>query len=136
MDISETYIKMCEKAEEIQKLRPRPNESEPDDYLYTSFFFNSTNRHIEILKWDNDEDHPIIGGYGDRGNTFIWLPRQDQLQEMIEYVSHRKEAVNFAYWINDLPGVYSWSMEQLWLSYVMKTKYNEAWNGTNWIEEQ
>jgi hypothetical protein len=37
MDISETYIKMCEKAEEIQILQPKPKHNEWDRD-YTSFF--------------------------------------------------------------------------------------------------
>jgi len=28
------------------------------------------------------------------------------------------------------------SMEQLWLAFVMKEKYNKIWNGENWIKEK
>jgi hypothetical protein len=26
-----------------------------------------------------------------------------------------------------------WSMEKLWLSYVMKEKYGKSWNGQEWV---
>ena len=28
------------------------------------------------------------------------------------------------------------SMEQLWLAFVMKEKYEKTWDGTNWIENK
>ena len=64
MDTSKEYIKMCQMAKEIQKLKPSPES-------------------VEILKWDNDEHRFIIGDYYDFEEGAIWLPRQDQLQEII-----------------------------------------------------
>lgn len=66
----------------------------------------------------------------------IWLPRQDQLQEMLSIKDVPLQSVawvgyllcllqyDFARWTT--------SMEQLWLAFVMKEKYNKVWNGDNW----
>jgi hypothetical protein len=76
-----------------------------------------------------------------------WLPRQDQLQEMIiienakfpVYVLERK----FNTFIDHIGEIYHpkiWqkfdSMEQLWLVFVMKEKFNKIWDGETWIEEK
>jgi len=107
MDTSETYIKMCEKAEEIQKLAPNPLYSSHDWF-------------VERI----------------RGNVPVWLPRQDQLQDMITdrpmsglLLDFRDSALAFL-WGDGLD-----SMEQLWVAFVMKEKYNKVWNGEGWIED-
>ena len=82
MDTSEEYIKMCQKATEVQAL------CEAD---------------VEIE------------------SPSIWLPRQDQLQGMVEYTV----------------GVNKFnSMEQLWLAFVMSEKYNKKWDGKDWIKKR
>jgi len=73
------------------------------------------------------------------------LERQDQLQKMIPDHSF----LNLVHWvwyefaISDGDGsVFATpkylrniaSMEQLWLAFVMKEKYNKVWNGEDWIE--
>ena len=69
--------------------------------------------------------------------SFIWLPRQDQLQEMV---------INSDYAMTYCSRLWDWagkqmsghyvmkfaSMEQLWLALVMKEKYNKTWNGETW----
>ena len=116
MDTSETYIKMCEKAENILP-------------------------HINI----EPEDFMMNGSRGSMGAS-IWLPRQDQLQEMVPH----NEKNNFD-WMCQLSKLeaftvenydhgqrypeYIWNFstwEQLWLAYVMKEKYNKVWNGEDW----
>ena len=112
MDTSETYIKMCEKAEEIQKLAPNPLYSSHDWF-------------VERI----------------RGNVPVWLPRQDQLQETVHpsdctYAISYCLLDNFIDWYqsrcyDELARVYS--MEQLWLAFVMKEKHNKGWNGSEWV---
>jgi len=141
MDTSETYIKMCEKAEEIQKLRK--------DWVVGDIYFI----HYCPTGWiayasigcsgedcgslqDMSEDRLI------RLDGETWLPRQDQLQEMAEVKSSGRLIYEFHYWyINHLVGVpidenekyfFQMSMEQLWLAFVMKEKCNKIWNGTDW----
>ncbi len=110
MDTSETYVKMCEKAEEIQSLMPK-----------------------------------IIGS-PEEENRKVWLPRQDQLQEMLGF--NTVATVNnqwygggplgliqaFNHFISSLrtDEIAFRSMEQLWLAFVMKEKHNKMWDGELW----
>ena len=102
MDTTKEYIKMCD-CSEIQR-RWRADE----------FDFFVCSCHKERCNCQGGE------------TSEIWLPRQDQLQDMIP-IQH--EFV--------LGGVYcacqkEWSLEQLWLSYVMAELYNKKWNGEEW----
>ena len=124
MDTSETYIKMCEKAEEIQGQR-KDNQSH-------QFFC------CRICGEIASED---TGSYWvdcdcTRTNTeLIWLPSQDQLQEMVkeEYGYDWYLAWLFGAWCSDLgEDRETKSMEQLWLAFVVKEKYNKVWNGEDW----
>ena len=146
MDTSKQYVEMCSKAKEIQDLQPVIKDTwDDEDYRYTSFYY-FPNEHdtenggsIRIFKWDNDECHPIIGDYHDNAEGCIWLPRQDQLQNMIEgNLNHLILSFQDFYMENcvfdqkfDADKI---SMEQLWLAFVMKEKYSKIWNGTDWIE--
>ncbi len=134
MDISETYIKMCEKAEEIQELVTSLEDAQ-------SFF------HI----WPN---HPK------RLKLIVWLPRQDQLQKMGLPVIKEGQKYTHAFVKGEHPdrfinaclieeffdfctGTYSSkklyaydnfnSMEQLWLAFVMKEMFGKSWNGEEWV---
>lgn len=147
MDNSGTTIKMCEKAEEIQSLRSAVFESQTRDSSdYESNFEKflgdwfwcigeGGKAGIEILKYDNDEDRYMLGGYGDKWRKIIWLPRQDQLQEMIE--KHLWQLnFDFIRWLCDEPydghirhkHLDYTSMEQLWLAFVMRECYNKVWS--------
>ena len=108
MDTSEQYIKMCD-TPEIQE----EHDITPEDFL------GSPN-----------------GPFAES----IWLPRQDQLQEMVG--SDMGELYHI-FWKN-MSVVSSYertpytdkctSMEQLWLAFVMKEKYNKTWDGDKWIK--
>ena len=113
------YIKMCEKAVEIQEQRN-----------VLAFVPNGS----DTICWCGADT------YSDGKNGAIWLPRQDQLQEMF----------NFPYgtakdWLWTLLDVIhkfgfnskfkEWipcSMEQLWLAFIMKEKYNKVWTNNEW----
>jgi len=113
MDTTKKNILMCEKAVEVQKLRPRPGS---DDI---------PNIHVS-------------------GTPNIWLPRQDQLQGMVIDLPRIKNFNGL------LPEIYQfacnttiaiknnvnpdWSMEQLWLAFVMKEKFKKIWDGKDWIK--
>ena len=90
--------------------------------------------------------------YDFSNNIFLWLPRQDQLQEMLgETHSVRPiSLVGFLHQVlnEDLTCTEEvpcngcveeakyWrsfgSMEKLWLAFVMKEKFNKAWDG-KWL---
>ena len=80
-----------------------------------------------------------------RHNNTLWLPRQDQLQDILDenYVHIIGEFKKFAYSeynnsVFSACGTFcpteNGSMEQLWLAFVMNEKYNKVWDGTKWIK--
>ena len=94
--------------------------------IQTNREYHATNKDF----WDNDR---------------IWLPRQDQLQEMLfpkikedeDITARHKIRVKYYYWYL-LDGIEHKSMsgEQLWLAFVMKEKFNKTWKGKDWIEDK
>jgi hypothetical protein len=123
---------MCEKAEEIQKIAPKVE----DDSGYGSFFFNADEDSVNLHHYDNDEGCNIIGGYYARDERQIWLPRQDQLQKMIgdkpayQYPLGKCIAIQKFAFSNDAHALFS--MEQLWLAFVMFERYKKKWTGSEW----
>jgi hypothetical protein len=116
MDTSEKYILMCQEAKEIQELH---NWQVGDYYAYyvgqwySSVFighayYAMTNQEVQYSDW-------------------IWLPRQDQLQEIavkifdedISFI-HVIMQLHFTNWHDCHPWDLDWSMEQAWLEFVME----------------
>lgn len=168
MDTSETYIKMCERAPKIQELLSR-NEGylhsreerrdgliEPYPYLAVydgrptcpkcdvwrdAKFCPECGTKVEKFVGKPDI---AFGGACERNlkeDKVIWLPRQDQLQEIylndMPDGTYRKiatlaEEFHDYHETHGYPS-YAGSMEQLWLAFVMKEKYNKTWNGESWI---
>jgi len=63
------------------------------------------------------------------------LERQDQLQEMVDWVSFTVSNRNNQWRMNANHEIYlADSMEQLWLAFVMKEKFGKVWDGENWIK--
>ena len=123
MDTSKEYILMCEKAGEIQKLW---------EYRKRGDFcvFKNTNN-LWVIGCSNQFKNPVSENYS-------WLPRQDQLQEMVLKNNTKVYSLGqFTKWVlediccNNMEAN-KWSMEQLWLAFVMKEKYNKVWNGKEW----
>ena len=76
----------------------------------------------------------------ERYTHWVWLPRQDQLQEMItgdEYL-YRTEFGNSSGALFEAitefahRGDYGKSFEMLWLIFVMERKFKKFWNGLSW----
>jgi len=110
---------MCEKAVEI-----RANWVwESGDFVY-DFTLEAIGDHTNMPK----------------SKSTIWLPRQDQLQEMCAGGcpgGYMKMLVKICGW-DGVTYSSDWaikfkSMEQLWLAFVMKEKYNKTWNGKEWV---
>ena len=121
MDTSESYIKMCEQAKEIQAIC---------NYNRYDYFGVRNSKHT--FRWDiNNKPR----------DEYIWLPRQDQLQEMAEPISKDELIRRFFEWYHhwfmsqDAPTACHTSMEQLWLAFVMKEKYNKIWSNGDWIKK-
>jgi hypothetical protein len=73
----------------------------------------------------------------------LWLPRQDQLQTIIEpdnarvylLMGNAMEESYHDYSKNSkvkAPELF-YSMEQLWLAYIMRERYNKVWNEEEWV---
>jgi len=134
MDTSETYIKMCEKSEEIQGQR------------VAAWHMMEAN---QVYFYDGDDvwfAYTVGEGLEQKLNK-VWIPRQDQLQEMVKGEKHMHLlAYEFAsYFHGTVDPLYAYlgmdnftvdadnSMEQMWLAFVMKKKYNKIWDGNSWI---
>jgi len=139
MDTSETYIKMCD-CDEIQSQRKRISDWNGKLWMFNEDGDFVTNAKLAKL----GSERATRATNGKNSPKLVWLPRQDQLQEMvtdtIDCPSHSSCAIfinvghrihqwcddDFNYWIQFT------SMEQLWLAFVMKEKYNKLWTGEKW----
>ena len=150
MDCRPDYIEMCEKAEEIQaKWYPQPGDIFADKNY--SGFSDSLHIYLDnIPTWGKGLDrHYIVDMAGIRKpqrefrkDQYIWLPRQDQLQEMVW--THTEGTYNllatklFAfldYWREHGVPISFTSMEQLWLCFTMHELYHKEWVNGGWREE-
>ena len=133
-----TTIKMCEKAEEIQK----GHKWQEGDYYYTPIVNGYGGRTYIACNGCNSE----FGSFPD--NNSIWLPRQGQLQKMVEdlffdYVGdddHKEPdpigMLYSFYKFSEAQPRLMFSMGQNWLAFVMKEKYNKVWDGGDWVKEK
>ena len=120
MDTTKQYILMCEKAKEIQELPMKKNGN-----FYVDFMGDI----CVYIEKDND--------WNWQKNKEIWLPRQDQLQDILKdthwtIYGYLEQITKF---MSDY-GSIDWSWEQIWLGFLMKEKYNKIWNGTDWVKEK
>ena len=128
MDTTKQNILMCEKAEKIQK---------EWKLCVGDFCFKKERRD----NWVEVADYQDVAE-GMNIKRYIWLPRQDQLQEIYRKAvkcSKGKSAtfrlaMDISCWLGNrqYPQKFT-SMEQLWLAFVMRKKYQEVWNGAEWI---
>ena len=130
---------MCEKAEEIQKLWK---------YKMGDWFFQDTK--VDILEQNFQDDYKgdewktrKVRIFGSGENKAIWLPTQEQLQGMV-----KGKIIHIWGTFNSLDMAVSSidrnkrdshkvcskskSMNELWLAFVMKEKYNKIWTGKDW----
>ena len=122
MDTTKEYISMCGKADEIQNLwdgRCRHNFIIDKESYRLSFYESTLSSTLS--------------------QYYIWLPRQDQLQDMVKdkfksIGSIGSMCFHFSRFVDrDLKYKELISMEQLWLAFVMKEKYKKTWNGKEWV---
>ena len=132
MDTSETYIEMCWKAAEIQAHW----KAAEGDFFFLDFETKrpdgSTNIMVLGCHWEQCAGCEHEAGEG------TWLPRQDQLQEMVEPKDRRihewlGEFAEFAMaQPRTIPNAFD-TTERLLLKFVMKEKFNKSWNGEDWV---
>lgn len=136
--ITENYIKMCEQAEEIQKLKKGKNQFSNQDFVAYNFgqglkFYicNEINRYWTI-------------------QDLIWLPTLEQLIEMAHkarnknahYKSKEYEIIaDFIDWMlnSDINKYKDFNLDfndtkSCLLIYIMEEFYNKIWTGEKWEE--
>jgi len=154
MDMTVEYVNMCREAEEIQKLwNPKYGDFAylPDimEYFLGKLKKVSKGHHSDMLKdWviEDIKKNKEIRKY------FVWLPRQDQLQEILIQSRHPDKDVSehfcgfYLYhdildWYRIKMGEIFYqgkdfinfnSLEQMWLAFVMYEKYNKVWDKKEW----
>ena len=144
MDTSPEYIKMCEKAVEIQTLW------QDDGYLaYDCDSVYIPPKPLDAEEWILncwDAWMPCYTGceyhYEELSPTSlsIWLPRQCQLQDMMPQKGVVAQFIRLHQLCWDMDEhdefLLNVSWEQLWLCVLMHERYKKVWNGEDWISEQ
>lgn len=140
MDKSKKYIEMCEKAEKIQQLW-QPNAGD--------WFLEKSTLPLEIIIFEGwyvlrkDKFIQRIGpannyDFFDKGKVEIWLPRQDQLQEMSGLpwweFDERCNSIRRVLLEDPLSETEVETKEEAGLCVVME-KYNKIWNDKEWVND-
>ena len=135
MDTSLEYIKMCRKAVDIHDRRPIPTERG----VYTVSECCSTIEEYHANPYYIHKCSCCGEDIGLNGLEYVWLPRQDQLQEMIfEHAGYGLQSLCCAlYEFSTSEEGHGFtivgSMEQLQLGFLMKEQYSKKWNGSEWV---
>jgi len=127
MDKSSPYIKMCESAKVIQK------KWEPE---FGDFFVSMSlgmDSPCQTITSDLEKKAAYL-----KTIKAVWLPRQDQLQEVVieNYATSLDLAIAFS---NVLMGDNASyfdkfdSMEKLWFSFIMLEQYKRKWHEGEWV---
>jgi hypothetical protein len=126
MDKSSQYIKMSESAKVIQK------QWKPD---FGDFFVSMSlglTSECQAITSDLEKKVPYL-----KKIKAVWLPRQDQLQDMVieQYATPWDLAIAFS---NVLMGDNASyfdnfdSMEKLWFAFIMLEKFKKQWKEEEW----
>lgn len=111
MDTSKEYIEMCAKAQEIQNLKDLKEDK--------SFF----------IEGDNELIGKSIDGVCFYTDETIWLPRQDQLIDMLEKEGQGWDILRYVCRKTETKYYVAFnSVETLLLAFVMQQKFDKVWN--------
>ena len=127
MDKSSPYIKMCESATVMQK------QWKPE---FGDFFVSMS---LGLIS----QSEPITSDLEKKKSYLktieaVWLPRQDQLQDMVieKYATPWDLAIAFSNVLMDDNESYfdkCDSMEKLWLAFIMLEKCKKRWKDGEWV---
>ena len=131
------YIKMCD-CEEIQKGKITDGVSGQhigkniiicSHRDVGSYYYN-----IDTIGERENEEQYI------ESSKSIWLPRLDQLLEMIKettcLLSDGEWVYRFGQWcFPQFPNIVKTSINQLLIAFVMKENHSKTWDGSKWIKE-
>lgn len=139
MDKSKEYLEMCECCTEIQthyKEITKLSGLHIGDYYINTI--GNYREDIEIVSDDNESGVPY---YHD---GIIWLPKQDQLQELMKSKDRGLQykpklfinlANAFLISFYEEYGTQPSSMEELWLRILMLENYSKVWQNGEWAEK-
>lgn len=139
MDLSKEYCLMSEKATEIQNR----------DFEHGDYIFYKWEEHLLISdEPGNKRSFTITDSYCDEDvpdGKLIWLPRQDQLQDIVRmngrYAGYYNMLSCFSDFVHNIVQnviekdtfASGYSYERLWLMFTMEDVFNKTWNGEDWI---
>lgn len=131
MDTSDIYVNMSETAKEIQFAHSIYTAG---DFYYEGRDIVTNQPRFEIVPGSDDGKKRSVG------NLKTWLPRQDQLQEIMGNYFEQCSTL-LTYLMKEVlrgeilgPDQDIKSMEQLLLTIVMREKYSKVWTGHNWTK--
>jgi hypothetical protein len=137
MDTSPEYVKMCAAATEIQKTRIEKGRAGLKRFLPDDFYYHSSESYRQ---YGDGISIAAIRRFAHADPEVVWLPRQDQCQEMVQTMwpcGFTLPFRKFIAWIDNMEshetmiGGFN-SMEQLWLAFVMYQKHKKTWTGETW----
>ena len=151
MDATNRYAMMCQKAEEIQNLWI-PKQCDfiinQEDLEEGVRFCRPAESLVQVVNmyYEEQDSEQYLQEYEDLKEQALWLPRQDQLQKISEpditrvYSIMSKVMENQYHDYSKNASVTAselfYSMEQLWLAYIMKEKFHKVWNEEDWVKEE
>jgi hypothetical protein len=141
VDTSKEYRLMCCKASEIQKLwNPKAGDwgwhDNDGEYCMGSWEFPEQ---VVVVDDTQAKEHWL---------NYIWLPRQDQLQEMVfkDVACNGESLIGLMTWVCEYGRVAGFkesdskyqglSYEKLWLAFYMETRFNKVWTGNDWVKSE
>jgi len=130
MDTSKEYIEMAKRAVEVQGLwKP----SKGDAYIIGGAMPGDKHFGVTYLGCCWQKCSGCRFEVEELKYECVWLPRQDQLQDMIDKPLANLTKRFYDYLKTTGFEVNLNSMEQLWLAFVMHEKYQKKWGGQDWI---
>lgn len=147
MDTSKVYQEMC-KCPEIQ------SEWKPQEGDFFSFcgelkiikdyeIWALEKRELSHIKEWNEIIKTMGGHFVDHfleaRECFVFLPRQDQIQEMMPKCNCQTCLIYglYNFFEKNIEGFFDkkiYSMEQIWLCFYMSKAHQKIWNGKEWIK--
>jgi hypothetical protein len=137
------FIKMCEKADDLQRLKNEDNDRYKRENYEDAYYVLP---HDEIHYRGAGIPEPKLG----QCEKSWWIPSQKQMQDMIskgieKYVGVMEKMTldkkqEFVF-VTLMDAINSWAknhkefytFDQLWLSYLMIYKFNKTWVNEEWV---
>ena len=86
---------------------------------------------LESNQINKDYNRPF---FTESFKDFIWLPTQEQLQEMVKKRHIYYLIKDFQiFQVKHTIGLHINNMNELWLAFIMYQLYNKRWTGKDWI---